>query len=115
MSTNTRIPNTPPREGDGLDRLIAAYFRAEMPANWPAAPQPWAEKSFVAADHHANPARRSRWALAASVALLIGGCWYLSGHLTDGQAKKGSNLDDTTAKMPKEIKDNLGTTKAKTP
>jgi hypothetical protein len=112
MSTNTRIPN--PRE-DGLDRLIAAYFRAEMPANWPAAPRPWAEKPHVAAHNHANPARRSRWALAASVALLIGGCWYLSGHLTDGKPQKGLNVDDTTAKMPKEIKDNLGTPKSKMP
>jgi len=114
MSTNIRIPKARPQEGDGLDRLIAAYFRAEMPANWPAAPQPWAEKPHVAADNHISPARRSRWALAASVAILIGGCWYLSGHLTDGQ-KKGPNLDDTTAKMPKEIKDNLGTSKSKTP
>jgi hypothetical protein len=112
MSTNTRIPNPPE---DGLDRLISAYFRAEMPANWPAAPRPWSEKPHVSAGNHANPARRSRWALAASVALLIGGCWYLSGHLTDGQAKKGTNFDDSTAKPPNVIKDNLGTPKSKTP
>jgi hypothetical protein len=112
MSTNTRISNS---SEEGLDRLIAAYFRAEMPANWPAAPQPWAEKPHVSVNNHANPARRSRWALAASVALLVGGCWYLSGHLSDGQAKKSTNFEGTTAKMPKEIKDNLGTPKGKTP
>jgi hypothetical protein len=113
MNTTTRIPN-PPEDGAELDRLLGAYFRSEMPARWPTAPQPWAEKAQAAADPSVNPSRKSRWALAASVALLIGGGWYLSGHLTDGKAKRGLDLGNGEAKPPAVIKDHMGP-KAKTP
>ena len=114
MNTNSR-PSTPP--GDDLDRLLTAYFRAEMPARWPPAPAPAGSGGSrrPARPDNADPAVRSRWALAASVALLVGSCWYLSGLATDGRPKKGPGLDDTTAKMPKEVKDHLGGPKAKTP
>ncbi len=94
MSMNTRIPNRP---DDEIDRLFTAYFRAEMPARWPNAPRPWAETVQPSLAASADPARKSRWALAASVALLIGSCWYLSGHVTDGKAKPGFNLDNGTS------------------
>jgi hypothetical protein len=110
MSMNTRIPNRPE---DEIDRLFTAYFRAEMPARWPNAPQPWAQTVQPAQSASADPARKSRWALAASVALLIGSCWYLSGHVTDGKAKPGFNLDNSEA-TPKHLKD-TGKDKAKTP
>lgn len=101
MTTNTTNP-TP--TGDDVDRLLSAYFRAEVPARWPAAPRPWADKARTSTPAAAgDPTARSRWALAASVALLLGGCWYLSGHLTDGKAPK-PGLDDTTA-TPKHVKD----------
>jgi hypothetical protein len=107
MNTNTRIPNPTPEDGAGVDRLVAAYFRSEMPAKWPAAPQPWAEKPLAAAaERGIDPSRRSRWALAASVALLIGSCWYLSGQVTDGKAKKPFNPDGTAS--PTAIDKHLG-------
>jgi hypothetical protein len=91
MNTN---PNTPTRPEDGIDRTVGAYFRSEMPNPWPAAPRPWAEKATLStpATHSAS---RSRWALAASVAILVGGCWYLSGHLTDGRKRPDTNFNGT--------------------
>ena len=92
MNTNTRDSNPP---GDDVDRLVTAYFRSEMPAKWPAAPRPWAEPARPSNGTTADPATRSRWALAASVALLIGSCWYLSNKATDGQRRPAVNLDGT--------------------
>ena len=111
MSTNTRNPNP---AGDDLDRLFAAYFRAEMPAKWPAAPRPWADRAQLQpARTTDDPAARSRWALAASVAILLGGCWYLSGHTTDGKGRPGLNLEGGGANV-KSVKD-LGKTPPKMP
>jgi hypothetical protein len=111
MSTNTRNPN--PAE-DNLDRLFSAYFQAELPAKWPAAPRPWADRAHVKpANTTDDPATRSRWALAASVAILLGGCWYLSGQLSNGKGKAGLDLNDSSA-TPKHVKD-LGKTPPKVP
>jgi hypothetical protein len=103
MTTNHQNQTT---SGDEVDRLLTAFYRSEMPAHWPDAPRPWAETAHVArtADPRGN---RSRWALAASVALLIGGCWYLSGQMTDGRAKRGLGLDEGSANPPKVLKDHL--------
>jgi hypothetical protein len=102
MSMNTRLPNRP---DDHLDRLFADYFRANMPANWPAPPRPWDEPvSPAAAPIAGDPATRSRWALAASVALLLGGCWYLGNHMSDGKPKHGLDLRGTEA-TPNHMKD----------
>lgn len=90
MNMNPPIPNRPE---DEIDRLFAAYFRAERPARWPAAPRPWANRAQPAAVPTGDPSTRSRWALAASVALLIGGYWYLSGQATDGRIRPGFNPD----------------------
>jgi hypothetical protein len=110
MSTNSRIPNRP---DDEIDRLFTAYFRAEMPARWPNAPRPWAESAQPAPAAAGDPTRKSRWALAASVALLIGSCWYLSGHVTDGKAKPGFNPEGSTANL-KQLKE-MGKDKSKLP
>ena len=88
MSTNTKNPNRPANDPD---RLFAAYFQDQLPATWPACPRPWAEKAQPTATAAGDPAAKSRWALAASVALLIGSCWYLSGQVHDGKAKPGFN------------------------
>ena len=112
MTTTTPQPNLP---GDEVDRLLTAYFRAEMPARWPAAPSP--SGTFRRPDNApaADPASKSRWALAASVAILVGSCWYLSGLATDGRPKKGLGLDDGQANPPKLIKDHMGPSKGKMP
>jgi hypothetical protein len=73
MSSRQLIP--PGSNGDNLDHLLRAFFRAEMPEPWPDAPaRPLAFR----------PARRrglvrSRLALAASVLLLLVGQWLLAG------------------------------------
>ena len=77
-------PITEPRNADQpadeVDRLLFAYFRKEMP-------QPWPELKLPADTFLANiepsvtrrPLIRSRWALAASIALLLLGHWLLAG------------------------------------
>lgn len=104
--------NTPTRTDDQVDRLLTAYYRAEMPKNW-TAPQPWAETANANADQAKRQSNRSRWALAASVAMLLGGCWYLSGHITDGKKSTDWNLDKGGADS-KYVK-NAGKDKPKTP
>jgi hypothetical protein len=82
---------------DNLDRLLSDFFKAQMQSPWPAAPvTPASEPSVLVAARNANteaprnqpaatapPAARdsgskARYTLAASVALLLGTCWYLS-------------------------------------
>jgi hypothetical protein len=100
MSTTTEN-----KTSDDLDRLFGAYFQAELPAKWPAAPRPWVAKvNNRPSQAKIDPAVKSRWALAASVAMLIGGCWYLSGQLSDGKAKPGLNLEGGGADL-KHVKD----------
>lgn len=110
MNTTNRL-RTP--SGDQIDRLLTAYYRSETPANWPSAPEPWATQSTPATDRKGHSPSRSRWALAASVALLIGGCWYVSGQMTDGKKRAGLNLDGGDANV-KHVKD-AGKDKPKTP
>ena len=67
MNRNTLSPSHP----DELDRLFSAYFKAQVPANWPLAPSAKAEaSSHVATVQHAD--QRGRVTLAASVACLLG-------------------------------------------
>ncbi|MBO0699828.1 MAG: hypothetical protein J2P46_15630 [Zavarzinella sp.] len=112
MTTNTPQPNVP---GDEVDRLLTAYFRAQMPAKWPAAPVPSGGISPPARQNAVptDPTAKSRWALAASVALLIGSCWYLSEKATDGHRRPDTNLTGTTADV-KHAKD-AGKEKPKMP
>src|SRR5262245_66279700 len=94
MTTNTPQPNVP---GDEVDRLLGAYFRAQMPAKWPAPPETTGGSSHPARQSIArgpDPATRSRWALGASVALLIGRCWYLSGRASNGQRRPDTALNE---------------------
>ena len=101
MNTKDKFPNT----GDEVDRLLSSFYRSEVPTKWPAAPKPWAVQARAnAVEHSTNPAMRSRWALAASVAILVGGCWYLSGNLKDGKRGPDVNFDGGNADM-KPVKD----------
>ena len=101
------------KTGDEVDRLLSSFYRSEMPSKWPAAPKPWAVQARPnTGEHFVNPASRSRWALAASVAILVGGCWYLSGHMTNGKQRPDANFDGGSADT-KNMKD-LGK-KPKTP
>lgn len=110
MSKTTHPP-------DKLDGLLSDYFKAQMPTPWPAAPVPGsagrAEPSglLAARTPPANADRggnRARVTLAASVALLLGTCWFLSRdgqpvHRAPGKPAPGSGpglIDSGTATMP---------------
>lgn len=81
MTTNQPTP-TP-----DLDRLLSAFYQSELPNPWPRlrCPRPPAPLTASAASatptrkRSANPMRQSQFALAASVVMLLGSCWYLSG------------------------------------
>jgi hypothetical protein len=77
---NHRLDRSP--EGDDADQLLRAFYRAEMPDPWPSFEAP-AEAPTVLPFPAPGARRpifgRSRLALAASVALLIAGLWFLSG------------------------------------
>lgn len=62
---------------DNLDVLLSAFFRSEMPSRWPAFQR--SEQQAVPAGRRRSFLKRSRLALAASLALLVGGYWVLSG------------------------------------
>lgn len=111
MSMNTRPSNRP--ADDEIDRLFTAYFQARRPAQWPSCPRPWADRAQPATASQPDAASRSRWALAASVAILIGSCWYLSGHMTAGKNKPDWNLEGGGANI-KHVKD-LGKAPPKMP
>ncbi len=89
------------RQPEAVDRLLGDYFKAQMPKQW-AAPRPAGARPAAApATDTLTP---SRWALAASVALLIGGGWFVTQFADNGKPKNTTNLDDGTANV-KHLKD----------
>ena len=83
---------TPPSEPTAdLDRLLTAFYQSELPKPWPrprypslahASPAPAASSPGTprrAGHGHAHALSQGKFALAVSVALLLGSCWYLSG------------------------------------
>ena len=74
-------------EGDDVDQLLRAFYRSEMPDPFPSFEAP-AETlrvlPFPVPAARRPRISRSRLALAASVALLMGGFWSLSGKLGTG-------------------------------
>jgi hypothetical protein len=114
--------------GDDLDALLTAFFRKEMPANWPAF-QPPSSRTGPLASPAAPPARSSRteqgsssgtrrswprsrplWssrlALAASVALLVAGALSAPGLLPRPPAPGGAggipiNASEAEATRPR--------------
>ncbi len=81
---------------DDIDRLLSGYFKAQMKQPWPAAPSTHLSEP---SERVASPAafagnhNRARITLAASVALLLGTCWMLSG---DGQRLQRTRSQPTT-------------------
>jgi hypothetical protein len=74
--------DSPPRgrSGDDLDGLLRAFFHAEMPNPWPGAPVVEEAPVLLRRPASARPRSlfRSRMALAASVAFLLGIPWLIS-------------------------------------
>jgi len=91
--------------GDDLDRLLSDFFRAELPNPWPAPPisDDLTETLLLSARKpiRRGPALRSRFALAASVALLLAGGWFLSGKFDDvsGPSSFDSIRDEADGKF----------------
>jgi hypothetical protein len=77
--TRNPVPLTA-QSGDDLDRALRAFFQAQMPNPWPKAPSPAISLRPFRARRSRLALFRSRAALAASVALLIFGSWWLAGH-----------------------------------
>ncbi|MCS6850384.1 MAG: hypothetical protein NZ700_04360 [Gemmataceae bacterium] len=67
---------------EDLDALLRSFFQAEMPHPWPPLALP-AERRQPSR----GPLVRGRWLLAASLALLLGGTWFLSAKLGPGGIK----------------------------
>ena len=98
---NNTPTNTEP--SDELDRLLSDFFKGELKKPWPKAPMtPGArtsasEPSELAAARAAEAPRnqprpanrdntaRARFTLAASVALMLGTCWYMSDGFQPGE------------------------------
>ena len=95
---------------NSVDDLLSDFFKSKMRSPWPAAPTTQsAEPSSLRAARRASHGNRARVTLAASVAILLGTCWYLSNG--SQPAERGSAkpavpgiLDDGSAKMPPEFK-----------
>jgi hypothetical protein len=115
---------------DDLDRLLAGFFKAQVPHPWPNAPLPpvaQAEPSVLATARAAEPpgrrdtAVRARVTLAASVALMLGTCWYLSSGYTPGQrgprqaAPTGPSLFDGSDANDKGVLPQIQKNKAEDP
>jgi hypothetical protein len=106
---------------DELDRLLSDFFKSQLKQPWPKAPVPSAaasEPSELATARSAEAPRRqptttttrdntarARFTLAASVALLLGTCWYMSSGFNPGErpapvpaTNGGGMLDDSGAK-----------------
>ena len=95
-----------PLPPDRIDALLSGFYKSKLPSPWPAAPA-FAEP---AKPRLAAPSSRARYTLAASVAFLLGTCWYLSNGnpSADRPASKPAPeasgiLDEGSAKMPKEF------------
>jgi hypothetical protein len=82
-------------EGDDVDQLLRAFYRAEMPDPWPSFEAPADAPTvlpFSAPGARRAMFGRSRLALAASVALLIGGLWFVSGKFVSEPAPRHDDL-----------------------
>jgi hypothetical protein len=106
MSVVVRPPVDPagagPDEGP-LDERLRAFFRAELPDPWPAFTPP--RPSAAPPSRHlggrlGGSGRRSRYALAASIALLLLGSLALAGALKFGVPEPASEGLGAAARRP---------------
>jgi len=91
-----------------IDRMLSAFFKAELPDPFPATklparlelPMPTAARY----DQRKTALVNSRLSLAASVAIILGGCWYLSSQMSaPGDRATVGKGEGGSAKIPKEI------------
>lgn len=78
----------PLQPGDDLEGLLRAFLRSQLPKPWPPPRVFSAVTSCQRRPANGRNLMRSRWALAASVALLLFGSWLLPGRFTrDAQSE----------------------------
>ena len=94
-------------QSDKIDDVLSDFFKSKMRHPWPAAPVAASVEPARRPAAYADQGNRARFTLAASVAILIGTCWYFTnGSNTDRVAPKAdgpSILGEGSAKMPKEF------------
>jgi hypothetical protein len=92
-------------ESNHVDRLLSGFFRSEMPAKWPAAPEvPTAEYPMPSSVLHARSSlTRSRSALLASIAVVLLGGWLLAGK-SAGPLPKAGSFEGSTATRPSDLR-----------
>ncbi len=84
------------KPGDDFDGLLRAFFRGQMPHPWPTPRLPRFRGACVERPLSLGRiGNRSRWALAASMALLLLGSLFLSGRFTH-QIKPGEGIEGPT-------------------
>jgi hypothetical protein len=84
---------SPGRPGD-VDGLLRAFFQAELPNPWPACPEPPIRTLLAPPPASRWTLARSRFALAASVGLIVAGLWALGGKFTGpGEPSGGKPLN----------------------
>ncbi len=79
------------RSGDDLDGLLRQFFQAEMPDPWPRLVPPEAASAPAPVRWRGWTLLRSRLALAASLALLVGGQLLLAGSYRSNEAARPRN------------------------
>ena len=90
---------------DNLDQVLTTYFRSELPSPWPSLPTPGTTQP--AASVRNNRLSQSRLMLAASILALLLGSWLLTGQRL-GPANSGVSLQEGAAKMPMDLRPDLG-------
>lgn len=117
MSQNPPTEVARREPADPLDRLLADFFQSQLKQPWPPAPAtPSTEPAALAASREPIPSRRdssrrSRYTLAASVALLLGVGWLFSSGFAPGDrpgsnpAPTGGMLKDAGASDPDAVKE----------
>lgn len=105
MNALTSRSDLGPLPEDDLDGLLREFYRAEMPQPWPkfrapAPPVRLAPKAPKASGYSAR--LRSLLALAASVAVIALGAWWMCGSSATPPVADGVNLNNTNPAAMKE-------------
>jgi len=91
-----------------IDRLLSGFFKAELPDPFPplklSAGRAELAMPVVSGNSDRASIMKSKLSLAASVALLLGGCWYLSGQISTPPERSSFGKGEGSAKVPKELK-----------
>ena len=91
-----------------LDRMLSAFFKSEMPDPFPRLKLPATQSNMpMAVGGHLGErnasALKSRLSLAASVALLVGGCLYISSQVGAPAERPTAGKGELSAKIPKDL------------